>query len=117
MSLKISLVVTPFPLNFVCGNAVPMRSRPTTPLDMPPPSPNATILILKILYNSQTSVGGRQYTIILFISIIFLPAILIFILMTKRGGTMGARRGGGKRGHLPPPPLEIQKYGGPPRIT
>ena len=25
---------------------------------------------------------------------------------------MGARRGG-KRGHLPPPPLEIKKYGGP----
>ena len=23
---------TPFPLNFLCGNAVPMRSRPTTPL-------------------------------------------------------------------------------------
>ena len=30
--LKISLVRTPFPLNFLCGNAVPMRSRPTTPL-------------------------------------------------------------------------------------
>ena len=30
--LKISLVGTPFPLNFLCGNAVPMRSRPTTPL-------------------------------------------------------------------------------------
>ena len=29
---KISLVGTPFPLNFLCGNAVPMRSRPTTPL-------------------------------------------------------------------------------------
>ena len=26
---------------------------------------------------------------------------------------MGARRGGGKKGHLPP--LEIQKYGGPPK--
>ena len=32
MSLKISLVETPFPFNFLCGNAVPMRSRPTTPL-------------------------------------------------------------------------------------
>ena len=30
--LKISLVRTPFPLNFLCENAVPMRSRPTTPL-------------------------------------------------------------------------------------
>ena len=26
---------------------------------------------------------------------------------------MGARRGGGKKGHLPPPPLEIKKYRGP----
>ena len=32
MSLKIYLVGTPFPLNFLCGNAVPMRSRPTTRL-------------------------------------------------------------------------------------
>ena len=30
--LKISLVRTPFSLNFLCENAVPMRSRPTTPL-------------------------------------------------------------------------------------
>ena len=32
ISLKISLVGTTFPLNFLCGNAIPMRSRPTTPL-------------------------------------------------------------------------------------
>ena len=32
ISLKISLVGTPFLLNCLCGNAVPMRSRPTTPL-------------------------------------------------------------------------------------
>ena len=32
ISLKISFVGTQFPLNFLCGNAVPMRSRPTTPL-------------------------------------------------------------------------------------
>ena len=25
---------TPFPLNFLCGKTVPMRSRPTTPLIM-----------------------------------------------------------------------------------
>ena len=31
--LKNSLVGTPFPLNLLCGNVVPMRSRPTTPLD------------------------------------------------------------------------------------
>ena len=35
----------------------------------------------------------------------------------KYGDTMGARRGGGQEGALAPPPLEIQKYGGPPRIT
>ena len=29
----------------------------------------------KVFYNSQASVGDRQYTIILFISIIFLPTI------------------------------------------
>ena len=39
----------------------------------------------KILYNSQTSVGGRQYTIILFISIIFLPTILIYLNDSERG--------------------------------
>ena len=32
ISLQISLVGTPFPLIFLIGNAVPMRSRPTTPL-------------------------------------------------------------------------------------
>ena len=30
ISLKISLVGTTFLLSFLCGNAVPMRSRPTT---------------------------------------------------------------------------------------
>ena len=39
---------------------------------------------------------------------------------TKRKGKvdqdMGAHRGG-KKGHCPPPPLEIQKYGAPTRIT
>ena len=30
----------------------------------------------KVFYNSQASVGDRQYTIILFVSIIFLPTIL-----------------------------------------
>ena len=34
MYVKISLVRTPFPLNFLCGNAVPMRSRPSTPLTL-----------------------------------------------------------------------------------
>ena len=38
-----------------------------------------TVNLQKILYNSQTSVGGRQYTIILFISITFLPTILIYL--------------------------------------
>ena len=45
--------------------------------------------IFKILfYISQASVGDRQYKIILFISIIFLPTILNYILMTERGGTI-----------------------------
>ena len=39
----------------------------------------------KILYNSQTSVGGRKYTIILFISIIFLPTILIYLNDSEKG--------------------------------
>ena len=32
ISLKIYLVGTPFPLNMLYGNAVPMRSCPTTPI-------------------------------------------------------------------------------------
>ena len=34
------------------------------------------INLQKVFYNSQASVGDRQYTIILFISIMFLPEIL-----------------------------------------
>ena len=41
----------------------------------------------KVFYNSQASVGDRQYTIILFISILFLRTILT-ILMTERGGAI-----------------------------
>ena len=33
----------------------------------------------KVFYNSQASVGDRQYTIILFISIIFFPTILNYL--------------------------------------
>ena len=44
-----------------------------------------TVNLQKILYNSQTSVDGRQYTIILFISIIFLPTILIYLNDSERG--------------------------------
>ena len=44
-----------------------------------------TVNLQKILYNSQRSVGGRQYTIILFISIIFLPTILIYLNDKERG--------------------------------
>ena len=39
----------------------------------------------KVFYNSQASVGDRQYTIILFISIIFLPTILNFLNDKERG--------------------------------
>ena len=42
----------------------------------------------KVFSNSQASVGDSQYTIILFISIIFLPTILNYILMTERGGAI-----------------------------
>ena len=35
-----------------------------------------TVNLQKVFYNSQASVGDRQYTIILFIRIIFLPTIL-----------------------------------------
>ena len=38
-----------------------------------------TVNLQKVFYNSQTSVGDRQYTIILFISIIFLPTILNYL--------------------------------------
>ena len=39
----------------------------------------------KVFYNSQAFVGDRQYTIILFISIIFLPTILNYLNDRKRG--------------------------------
>ena len=39
----------------------------------------------KVFYNSQASVGDRQYTIILFISIIFLPTILNYFNDRERG--------------------------------
>ena len=38
----------------------------------------------KVSYNSQASVGDRQYTIILFISIIFLPTILHYLYDRER---------------------------------
>ena len=40
----------------------------------------------KVFYNSQASVGDRQYTIILFISIIFLPTILNYFNDREREG-------------------------------
>ena len=41
----------------------------------------------KVFYNSQASVGDRQYTIILFISIIFFPTILNYL--NDREGAFG----------------------------
>ena len=62
--------------------------------------------IFKILfYISQASVGDRQYKIILFISIIFLPTILNYILMTERGGTIIFCRI-----LMPPPPPSTPQY-------
>ena len=50
-----------------------------------------TVNLQKILYNSQVSVGGRQYTIILFINIIFLPIILIYLNDKRRGAIIFCR--------------------------
>ena len=44
-----------------------------------------TVNLQKVFYNSQASVGDRQYTIILFISIIFLPTILNNLNDRERG--------------------------------
>ena len=59
-------------------------------------NPNANVLNMnccralivnlnKVFYNSQASVSDRQYTIILFISIIFLPTILYYLNEKERG--------------------------------
>ena len=44
-----------------------------------------TVNLQKVLYNSHASVGNRQYTIILFISMIFLPTILNYLNDRERG--------------------------------
>ena len=44
-----------------------------------------TVNLQKVFYKSQASVGDRQYTIILFISIIFLPTILNNLNDRERG--------------------------------
>ena len=77
-------------------------------INLSPINPKASVLNLnccralivnlqKVFYNSQASVGDRQYTIILFISIIFLPQYLT-ILMTERGAPLSFCR------ILAPPP-------------
>ena len=45
------------------------------------------INLQKVFYNSQASVGDRQYTSLLFISTIFCPQYLT-MLMTERGGAI-----------------------------
>ena len=50
---KISLVGTPFPLNFLCGNAVPMRSRPTTPLVDTQQSSQRSITLRSIIVDNK----------------------------------------------------------------
>ena len=62
-----------------------------------------TVNLQKILYNSQTSVGGRQYTIILFISIIFLPTILIYFNDKERDAIIFCRVLAPP--HATPPPI------------
>ena len=44
-----------------------------------------TVKLQKILYNTQASVGEMQYTIILFISNIFLPTIVIYLNDREKG--------------------------------
>ena len=44
-----------------------------------------TVNLQKVFYNSQASVGDRQYTVILFISIIFLSTILNYLNNRERG--------------------------------
>ena len=63
--------------------------------------------VQKVFYNSQASVGDRQYTIILFISIIFLPTILNYFNDRERGRHYHFV--GFERPPMPPPPT-IQKY-------
>ena len=59
-------------------------------------NPNASVLnmnccralivnLQKVFYNSQASVGDRQYTIRLFIIIIFLPTMLNYLNDRERG--------------------------------
>ena len=62
-----------------------------------------TVNLQKVFYNSQASVGDRQYTIILFISNIFLPTILNKLNDRERGRHYFSA-------HQCPPPLTILKY-------
>ena len=57
-----------------------------------------TVNLQKVFYNSQASVGDRQYTIILFISMICLPTILNYLNDRERGRHYFCRI-------LAPPPL------------
>ena len=61
----------------------------------------------KVFYNSQASVGDRQYTIILFISIIFYPTILNY-LNDREGAPLSFGRILAPP-NAPPPPT-IPKY-------
>ena len=68
----------------------------TKDINSSPINPKASVLnmncyralivnLQKVYSNSQASVGDRQYTIILFISIIFLPTILNYFNDRERG--------------------------------
>ena len=46
-----------------------------------------TVNLQKVFYNSQALVGDRQYTIILFIGIIFLPTILNYLNNDRERGS------------------------------
>ena len=68
-----------------------------------------TVNLQKVFYNSQASVGDRQYTIILFISIIFLPTILNNLNDRERGRHYHFHFVGFWRPPMPPP-TTILKY-------
>ena len=74
--------------NFRGGGKAPLAPPLNTPMQIVHVFQHCHTLpinLQKLLYNSQTSIGGRQYTIILFISIIFLPTILIYLNDKERG--------------------------------
>ena len=72
-----SLVGTPFPLNFLCGNAVPMRSRPTTLLAGPSHTHHLTVVHY---YNVLVASALTMYSNLLDIIMLIFPLITSSLL-------------------------------------